>query len=95
MAATHLDYPDIALDKLSVTDSDQDAEFFIQLIERKIKFAIGDVPANLDALAQYRFRKKYLFLLQLTLLSGMEATSKRPLHGKIFERTVSLDFQID
>ena len=61
MAATHLDYPDIALDKLSVTDSDQDAESFIQLIDRKIKFAFGDVPANLDALAKYTFRKKILF----------------------------------
>ena len=33
MAATHLAYPDLALDKFSGTDPDQDAESFIQLIE--------------------------------------------------------------
>ena len=61
MAATHLAYPDLALDKFSGTDPDQDAEFFIQLIERKINFALGDAPANPDALANYNFRKKALF----------------------------------
>ena len=30
MAATHLAYPDLALDKFSGTDPDQDAEPFIQ-----------------------------------------------------------------
>ena len=58
MAATHLAYPDLALDKFSGTDPDQDAESFIQLIERKIIFAVGDAPANPDALANYTFRKK-------------------------------------
>ena len=61
MAATHLAYPDLALDKFSGTDPDQDAESFIQLIERKINFALGDAPANADALANYNFRKKALF----------------------------------
>ena len=61
MAATHLAYPDLALDKFSGTDPDQDAESFIQLIERKINFALGDAPANPDALANYNFRKKALF----------------------------------
>ena len=61
MAATHLAYPDLALDKFSGTDPDQDAESFIQLIERKINVALGDAPANLDALANYNFRKKALF----------------------------------
>ena len=42
-------------------DPDQDAESFIQLIERKINFALGDAPANVDALANYNFRKKALF----------------------------------
>ena len=36
MANTHLAYPDLALDKFSGTDPDQDAESFVQLIERKI-----------------------------------------------------------
>ena len=61
MAATHLAYPDLALDKFSGTDPDQDAESFIQLIERKINFALGDAPTNVDALANYNFRKKALF----------------------------------
>ena len=61
MAATHLAYPDLALDKFSGTDADQDAESFIQLIERKINFALGDVPAKPDTLANYNFRKKAFF----------------------------------
>ena len=35
MANTHLAYPDLAIDKFSGTDPDQDAESFIQLIEQK------------------------------------------------------------
>ena len=46
MANTHLAYPDLAIDKFSGTDPDQDAEPFIQLIERKINFALGDAPAD-------------------------------------------------
>ena len=61
MAATHLAYPDLALDKFSGNGPDQDAEYFIQLIERKYNFAFGDAPANPDALANYTFRKKALF----------------------------------
>ena len=61
MAATHLAYPDLAPDNFSGTDPDQDAESFIQLIERKINFAPGDAPANPDALANYNFRKEVLF----------------------------------
>ena len=43
------------------TDRDQDAETFIQLIERKINFALGDAPADAGELANYTFRKKTLF----------------------------------
>ena len=95
MVATHLDYPDIALDKYSVTHSDQDAEPFTRLIEPKNKFALADGPANPDALANYTFCKKSLFLLKLPLLSGIKATSKLPLHWRIFQRTFSLDFIMD
>ena len=70
MAATHLAYPDLALDKFCGTDLDQDAESFIQLIERKINFALGDGPAKPDALANYTFRKKALFS---SLLRGPSA----------------------
>ena len=46
MANTHLAYPDLVLDKFFGTDPDQDAESFVQLIERKINFALGDAPAD-------------------------------------------------
>ena len=61
MAAAHLAYPDLAVDKFSGTDPDQDAESFIQLIERKINFALGDAPGDAGELANYTFRKKALF----------------------------------
>ena len=61
MANTHLAYPDLALDKFSGTDPDQDAEFFVRLIERKINFALGDAPADSDDLISYTFRKRALF----------------------------------
>ena len=67
LASLHLDYPDIALDEFSDTDSDQDAESFIQLTERKLKVALGYGPANLDALDKYTFRKK---VLSSSLLRG-------------------------
>ena len=47
MANTHLAYRDLALDKYSGTDPDQVAESFVQLIKRKINFALGDAPADL------------------------------------------------
>ena len=61
MANAHLAYPDLAIDKFSGTDPDQDAGFFIQLIERKINFALGDAPGDAGELANYTFRKKALF----------------------------------
>ena len=61
MANTHLAYPDLAIDKFSGTDPNQDADSFIQLIERKINFAPGDAPRDAGELANYTFRKKALF----------------------------------
>ena len=61
MAATHLAYPDLVLDKFSGTDPDQDSERFIQFIQRKINFPLRDAPANPDALANYAFCRKALF----------------------------------
>ena len=61
MANIHLVYPDLALDKFSGTDPDQDAESFVQLIERKINFTVGDAPADFDDLVSYTFRRKALF----------------------------------
>ena len=70
MANTHLAYPDLAIDKFSGTDPDQDAESFIQLIERKINFALGDAPGDAAELLNYTFRKKALFS---SLLRGRAA----------------------
>ena len=62
MANAHLAYPDLALDKFSGTDPDQDAESFIRLIECKINFALGTEPeAGELEHAIYLFRKKALF----------------------------------
>ena len=58
MAHTHLAYFDLALVKISGTDHDQDAESFIQVIERMINFALGDAPGDADDLTNYTFRKK-------------------------------------
>ena len=61
MANAHVAYPDLALDKLSGTDPDRDAEAFIRLIECKINFALGTEPDEADdAHAIYLFRKKAL-----------------------------------
>ena len=61
MANTHFAYPDLAIDNFFGTDPDQDAETFIQLIERKVNFAFGDAPGDAGELANYTFRKKALF----------------------------------
>ena len=65
MANTHLAYPNLAIDKFSGTDLDQDTESFIQLIERKINFALGGAPGDAGELANYTFRKKALFYFLL------------------------------
>ena len=61
MANTHFASIDLAFDKFSGTDPDQDAESFIQLIVRKINFALGDLAADAGELENYTFRKKALF----------------------------------
>ena len=61
MANIHLSYPNLALDKFSGTDPDQDAESLVQLIERKINIALGDAPADRDDLVSYTFHKKAFF----------------------------------
>ena len=61
MAAAHLAYPDLAVDNFYGTDPGQDAESFIQLIERQINFALGEAPGDAGELTNYTFRKKALF----------------------------------
>ena len=58
MAAAHLAHPDLAVDKFSGTDPDQDAESFIQLIDRKINFALGDAPGDAGELANHTFKEE-------------------------------------
>ena len=96
MANTHLAYPDLTIDKISGTDRDQDAELFIQLIERKINFALGDAPADAGELANYTFRKKRCFLLYCEdqPLSGTKAILPPQQPGRMFEQISSLDFQM-
>ena len=74
MAPTHLAYPNLAPDKFSGTDLDQDAESLIQLFERKINFAFSNAPADPDEFANYTFRKKALALFS-NLLRGPAAES--------------------
>ena len=75
MAAAHLAYPDMAVDKFSGADLHQDAESLIQLIERKINFALGDAPGDPGELANYFQKKKRCFHLysEDQPLSGMRA----------------------
>ena len=61
MANSHPAYPDQALNKNSGTDPDQNPESFIKLIERKIKFALGDAPGDTNESVNYTFGKKTLF----------------------------------
>ena len=60
--ANYLTHSDLSLDNFSGTDPDQDAEQFINLMERRISFALGQPPAapGVDFNA-YNFRKKSLF----------------------------------
>ena len=48
MAQPQLAYPDLARNKFSGTDQDQDAEAFIRLMECKIDFALGTEPDPVD-----------------------------------------------
>ena len=70
MANIHLAYLDQAIDKFSGTDPDQHAESFIQLIERKVNFALGDAPADAGELVNYTFKMKAMFS---SLLRGLAA----------------------
>ena len=97
MASTHLADPDLAIDKYSSTDPGKDAEAFIQLIERKVNFALGDAPGVAGELANYTFRRKALFLVysEDQPPSGTRNTLPAPLSGRTSEQVSSLDFQTD
>ena len=84
MANTHLAYPDLAIDNFSGTDPDQVDESFIQLIERKINFAIGDAPADAAELINYTFRKKapVSFLLRGPAVEWYESNITNATNGE-------------
>ena len=59
-AHTHLADPDVTIDKFSGTDPDQDAEPFIQVIERKnIKYQKPNLLGDLSVTAPNYHTKKY------------------------------------
>ena len=65
MAENTVSFPDLALDKFSGNDPDQDAKSFLLRVENKINFSLGSRPTNVAERARYLFRKKTLFSLLL------------------------------
>ena len=66
MANAQLVYQDLALDKVSGTHPDQDAEAFIRLIECKIDFALGTEPDAADdenVIYLYIQKGSFIFLI--------------------------------
>ena len=61
MAENTVSFPDLALDKFSGNDPDQDAKSFLLTVENKINFSLGSRPTDIAERARYLFRKKALF----------------------------------
>ena len=61
MADNTVSFPDLALDKFSGNDPEQDVRSFLTTVENKINFSMGHEPDNDDERARYLFRKKALF----------------------------------
>ena len=61
MAQNAVSFPDLALDKFSGNDPDQDVKSFLLTVENKIDFSLGSTPNAADDAARYLFRKKALF----------------------------------
>ena len=61
MAENTVSFPDLALDKFSGNDPDQDAKSFLLTVENKINFSLGSRPTDVADRARYLFRKKALF----------------------------------
>ena len=70
MAEQTVAFADLALDKFSGNDPDQDVKSFLLTIENKINFSLGSAPAEQADQARYLFRKKALFS---SLLRGTAA----------------------
>ena len=65
MAENTVSFPDLALDKFSGNDPDQDAKSFLLIIENKIYFSLGSRPTDAPERTRYLFRKKAIFSLLL------------------------------
>ena len=61
MAQNAASFPDLALDKFSGNDPDQNVKSFLLTVENKIDFSLGSPPNVADDAARYLFRKKALF----------------------------------
>ena len=61
MANNTVSFPDLALDKFSGNDPEQDSRSLLTTVENKINFSMGHEPDNDDERARYLFRKKALF----------------------------------
>ena len=61
MAENTVSFPDLALDKFSGNDPDQDAKLFLLTVENKSNFLLGSRPIDKAERAHYSFRKKALF----------------------------------
>ena len=61
MAQDAVSFPDLALDKFSGNNPDQDVKSFLLTVENKINFSLGSPPNDTGEAARYLFRKKALF----------------------------------
>ena len=61
MADNTVSFPDLALDKFSGSDPEQDVKSFLTTVENKINFSMGHEPEDDDERRRYLFRKKALF----------------------------------
>ena len=61
MAKNTVSFPDLALDKFSGNDLDQDGETFLFTVENKINFSVGSRPTDIAERTRYLFRNTALF----------------------------------
>ena len=61
MAQNAVSFPDLALDKFSGNDPDQDVKSFLLTVENRLDFSLGSQPNDAGEAARYLFRKKAFF----------------------------------
>ena len=60
MAENTVSFPDLALDKFTSNDPDQNAKSFLLTVENKINFSLGSPLTDIAEKRRYLFRKKAL-----------------------------------